>query len=98
MWIIVVVALALLAFLAVWLGFVPPPHSVTLIRFENGDLYLRKGQLRNYAREQIIEMLNEAKVPRGFIAVTPGDSVMFSRGIPARLHQRLRNVLLNQSS
>ena len=75
-----------------------PPGVTTLIRIGNSILELRKGQLCGYAREQVSEQLLEAKVQNGYIAITSGKRVVFSRSIPIELHQRLRNVLLNQTS
>lgn len=98
MWVLIVITLAGLAFLAMWLGFVPPPHATTLITIKNGRLFLRKGQLRGYAREHATDLLANAGVSRGFIAIVPQNSVMFSRQIPSGIRQQLRNVLLNQSS
>ena len=92
----VIGALLALAFVAVWLGFVPPPHASTLIRIRDGTVHVRRGQVQSQAREHIAEILREADVPNGYIAITPGNSVAFSRRIPAQIHQRLRNVLLNQ--
>jgi hypothetical protein len=84
--------------LSVWLGLVPPPNAATLIRIKHGQIHLRKGQLRAYAKDHATEILTSAGVSSGFIAITPQNSVVFSRQIPADIRQRLRNVLLNQSS
>jgi len=96
MWILIIGAVVLACFLAVWLGFVPPPHAATLIRLRNGQLHVGKGQLRSETREHVADILRDAGVSQGFIAITPQNGVAFSRRIPARVHQRLRNVLLNQ--
>jgi hypothetical protein len=96
MLLLVIGGLALAAFLAVWLGFVPPPYAGTLIRIRGGLLNVRRGQLRSDAREHLREILQEAGVSHGFIAVTAGNRVAFSRQIPPAVRQRLRNVLLNQ--
>jgi hypothetical protein len=92
----VIAALLALAFLAVWLGFVPPPHASTLIRIRDGAVQVRRGRVQSQAREHIAEILSDAGVSNGYIAITPGNSAAFSRRIPAQIHQRLRNVLLNQ--
>ena len=98
MWAIILLGLVAVAFLAVWLGLVPPPHASTLIRIKGGRLLLRKGQLRAYAKEQVTDVLSNAGVSSGFIAILPQNSVVFSWQIPKNIRQRLRNVLLNQSS
>jgi hypothetical protein len=96
MWAIAIAGLVVLAFAAVWLGFVPPPHASTLLHVREGAIRVSRGQLKPHAKEQVLEILSEAAVTKGFIAVTPGNRVRFSRHIPASAHQRLRNVLLNQ--
>jgi hypothetical protein len=98
MWLLIILGLIAAAALSVWLGLVPPPHAATLIRIKHGQLHLRKGQLRAYAKDHASEILASAGVSSGFIAITPQNSVVFSRQIPPAIRQRLRNVLLNQSS
>jgi Protein of unknown function (DUF3634). len=98
MWLIPIVCLVALAFGAVVLGFVPPPNASTLLHIRSGSVRATRGILRPYAREHVAEILSEANVTKGFIAITTGNRVVFSRGIPSTIHQRLRNVLLNQSS
>ena len=93
-WIIVGIVLA--GLLAVWLGFVPPPYATTLIRIRDGELQVRRGRLQGLAREHISDILRDAGVSRGFIAITSANWVVFSRQIPRAIHQRLRNVILNQ--
>src|SRR5436309_12580157 len=92
----IILCLAVLAFAAVSLGFLPPPHATTLVYVRAGELRVARGRLLPYAREHVTEILFEAGVSRGLIALTPGNGVAFSRHIPSALHQRLRNVLLNQ--
>jgi hypothetical protein len=89
-------SLAGLMVLAVWQGFVPPPHASTLIRIRDGVIHVRRGQVRADAREHLTDILRDVGVSQGFIAITPGNWVSFSRSIPPIVHQRLRNVLLNQ--
>jgi len=94
--IIVIGGLVGLAFLAVWLGFVPPPHASTLIWIREGVVDVRRGRVSPHAREHVADILREAGVSKGYIAITPENWVAFSRRIPSGIHQRLRNVLLNQ--
>jgi len=96
MWIIAIGGLLALAFLAIWFGFVPPPNAGTLIQIRKGTVRVTRGRLKPHAKEHVIEILSEVRVSRGFIAVTADNRVAFSRGIPSAVHQRLRNVLLNQ--
>lgn len=94
--VIIVVSVVVLGFLAVWLGFVPPPHATTLIRIRDGSILVRRGRVQPHAKEHIADILRDAGVSSGYIAITPENWVAFSRRIPAQIHQRLRNVLLNQ--
>ena len=87
--------LALAGGAAIWFGFVPRPGASTLIHIRNGALRVKRGQLRGHSREHVAEILRDSKVATGFIAITHENRVRFSRQIPAALHQRLRNVLLN---
>jgi len=98
MWIIIPAAAGALAFLAIHFGVLPPPHARTIIRIKAGMISVSRGQLRGYARQDVTNILLAAGIDRGFIAITPNDRVMFSSRIPRRIHQRLRNVLLNQHS
>jgi hypothetical protein len=96
MWFGVIGGLVLIWLLAVCFGLLPPPHASTLIRIRGGVLQIRKGQLILHARGRVGDLLTEASVADGFIAVTPGNRVAFSRNIPAAIRQQLRNVILNQ--
>jgi hypothetical protein len=82
--------------LAIMFGFLPPPHASTLIRVNDGKVRISRGEMRPHAKVQMAEVLSEAGVSRCFIALTPGNRVRFSRGVPSAIHQRLRNIILNQ--
>src|SRR5258706_12903411 len=96
MWIIAALSLAAVAFAAISFGFVPPPFASTLLHFREGVVRVTRGQLQPHSRDHVAEILSAAGVARGFIAVTLSNRVACSRHIPAIVHQRLRNVLLNQ--
>jgi len=96
MWLIPIACLFALGIAAVWFGFVPPPNASTLLHVRQGAIRVKRGTLKPHAKEHVSEILSEAGVSRGFIAVTSGNRVAFSRHIPASVHQKLRNVLLNQ--
>lgn len=96
MWLIPIACVLVLAFAAVWFGIVPPPYANTVLRIGSDGIRATRGSLMPHARVNLAEILSEARVSRGFIAVTPANRVAFSRNIPTALHQRLRNVLLNQ--
>lgn len=86
----------LMAFLAIRIGILAPPHAITLIRLRDGGLQVKRGRMRPDAIGQVAEILSHAGVSNGFIAVTPGNRVTFSRSISSAVRQRLRNVILNQ--
>lgn len=77
-------------------GFVSPLNSTTLLRISGGKLIIRRGRLQADARNHVSDMLRDAGVCRGFVAITSRNRIVFSRSIPSSLHQRLRNVLINQ--
>lgn len=91
-----IICLAVAAFAAVGVGLVPPPNASTLLYVRSGSIRVARGNLRPHAREHVLEILSGAEISAGFIAITAGNRVVFSRRIPATVHQRLRNVLLNQ--
>lgn len=94
--ILILICLLGLVLFGITQGFMPPPNASTLIRIRDGAVEVRRGQVRSDTREQIREILSEAGVSKGFIAITPQNWVGFSRHIPLTARQRLRNVLLNQ--
>lgn len=96
MWLLIVIGVAIGAFGTIWLGFVPPLNAKTLLRIQNSTVLVKRGQLRPHAKDSTTEVLRCANVTRGFIAIVPGPCVKFSRSIPPAIHQRLRNILLNQ--
>jgi len=96
MWLIAIFCFAALVFAAVHFGFVPPPNTSPLLQVRKGVVRVARGQLTTHAREDVTEIMSNAGVSKGFIAVTHANHVKFSRHIPAPIHQQLRNVLLNQ--
>jgi len=96
MWLAIVVGVAAFAFAVVRLGFVPPPHAAILIRIRAGRAQVSKGRLRADTLVSVSHVLEDARVNRGFVALTSRDRVHFSANIPAGIRQRLRNVLLNR--
>jgi len=96
MWFLIMGGLVSVVAASIWLGFLPPPHATTLIRISGGQLHATKGGLKANTKQDVSEILRDAGVSHGFIAITRHNRVTFSRRIPATVHQRLRNVLLNQ--
>ena len=94
-WLLPAIAVAAAWFFAILLGFVPPPNTKVLIKIRNAQLHVARGQLRVQPREFITDILQQAKIPNGFVAITHYNRVAFSRNIPNDIRQRLRNVLLN---
>jgi hypothetical protein len=96
MLIVILIAIVLLIFAAVELGLIPPFNARIILRMSNGSLVFEKGRLQGNAAEHVEAILRGARVSEGFVAITSGQRVYFSRQIPREVHQRLRNVLLNQ--
>ena len=94
-WFLSALAVAALWLLAILLGFIPPPHAKILIRIRNGKIQVTRGQVRAQPREFVSDILQQARVTRGYIAITHYGKASFSRKIPRTVHQRLRTVLLN---
>ena len=76
-------------------GFIPSPFSRTVIRIRNGQISVQGADLSSRAKEHISDVIREAMIFSGFVSLSSRHEVRFSRGIPERVHQRLRNVLLN---
>jgi hypothetical protein len=98
MWLLILVVVLVVAALPFLLRLLPPPIASTLVRIANDRILVRKGAVRPYAKDQTMEILRASGITEGWIAILPGNRVVFSRSIPDVTHQRLRNVLLNQSS
>ncbi len=96
MWWLVLVAFGVLGYAAVSLRFIPPPSSPTMLLVKQGELHVRRGQVLPHARQSVAETLQDEGVSSGFIAISAASRLVFSRTIPPELHQRLRNILLNQ--
>jgi hypothetical protein len=90
------IGVALLLWLSVESGFIAPPMAATLIQIRSGIVRLERGSVSASVLEDIASILRESAVSEGYIAITSGNRVTFSRLIPAEIHQRLRNVLLNR--
>lgn len=94
--IVVLIAIVVLIFAAIEFGFIPPINAKVLVRMRGGSLVFEKGRLQGNAAEHVEAILRGAGVRDGFVAITAGHRVYFSTQIPRDVHQRLRNVLLNQ--
>ena len=94
-WLLPVIAIAGAWFVAISLGFLPPPNAKIMIKIRDSHLHITCGQLRAQPREFVTDILQQANVTKGFIAITHSKRAHFSRHIPRDIRQRLRNVLLN---
>ena len=95
-WAIILAVLVVAIVFSIANGWVPPPNAGTLIRIRDGKVQVPKGLLRSDAKIAVEEILHDADVAEGWIAIMGETGVVFSRRIPAGVQQRLRNVLLNQ--
>ena len=96
MWLIIIAILGALIYWITQSGLVPPPNATTVIQIRTGELRVTRGRIPPHAREHVTDILADAKVTRGFIAMTRSRKVIFSRHIPQAIRQQLRNVLMNQ--
>lgn len=96
MWLAVIVCLGLAAVAIVWLGVIPPPNAVVVLKIREGSACVKRGRLQLHVQDHVNEILSEEGIARGFIALTPNNRVVFSRQIPGSVRQRLRNVLFNR--
>lgn len=94
--ILLLLAALLFPFAILWLDKLPPGDATTLIRIRSGNIQHVRGKVSALAREHVLDILSEANVVTGFIAINAQKRVTFSRNIPSGIHQKLRNVLLNQ--
>ena len=96
MWLILTAGLVLLAWAILRIGIIPPHNAETIILIRGGEVIAGRGHLLAHARTSVADIVRTAGIRNGFIAIVPGPRVTFSRSIPPLLHQRLRNVLMNQ--
>jgi hypothetical protein len=67
----------------------------TYILIEDGTLRLRKGFVSQRGLTALADLLREAGVSQGYITFSPERRVAISWHVPPALHQRIRNVLIN---
>lgn len=70
-------------------------QAIVEIRIQSGKCRIVRGTLRSGMITGVGEIIAEARVSSGAIRVTKDRRVQFTSSIPAKFHQRLRNVLLN---
>lgn len=95
MWIFQIALISLILFAAIKFGVIPPPYVKVLLRVNSGVLNVTKGDIESQTKMFVSDILREANVYEGFIAIRRNNRVQFSWDIPSELHQRLRNVLIN---
>jgi hypothetical protein len=95
MWLAFLVAIVLLGGWLGWRSQCPPLEAKSLIRHRKGEWVLSGEPLTRATLATVTDLLHQAGVQNGFIAILPERRVKFSRQIPKNIHQQLRNVLLN---
>ena len=85
---------------AVWwalvaFGFVASPFSRTTIRIRNSQISVEGAEISPRAKEHVADVIRGAMIFSGFISLSARREVRFSREVPERVHQQLRNILLN---
>jgi len=81
--------------LLVTFGLAPSPLSRTTIRIRNGQIRVDGAELSPRAKEYVADVVRDAMLFKGFITLSAGRRVGFSREVPESMRQRLRNILLN---
>ena len=94
MWVGIIVVGAIVA-LIVRVSFLPPLNAITVLRIRNGGAFISGDSLPLHVKLSVAEIIHEAGLKKGFIAIASDRRAKFSRNIPPTIHQRLRNVLLN---
>ena len=88
--------LILTGLLAVWYFELLVPLGASVhIRVRGDSLRVVRGSVRAPVLADLTDMLRRAGVSRGFICINDRRRIVFSRNIPASIHQYLRNVLAN---
>lgn len=90
-----VLLVVLMLALVVWLKWLPPLGAVTLVRVRHGVVEVTRGHVSAPARADLTDVLCAAGVAGGYIAIDGSGRCTISRGIPADLHQRIRNIVCN---
>jgi hypothetical protein len=79
-----------------WLEILPPLGAALVIRIRAGRLVAVAGSVRTQTLADLAEVLRPVGLTRGFLAINDRRRIIFSRNIPAPLHQQLRNILANR--
>jgi hypothetical protein len=95
MWLLLLLGVVTAWLIAIQLGVIPPLTAHTLIQVRKGAVRVRRGRLSARTVQYVSDILGEHGVSHGYVAITHGRRVSFSRMIPPEIHQQLRNVLLN---
>lgn len=95
MFLILLIVLGVAAWAVTSFGLLPSPFSQTLLRIRDGSVRVEKGELKARAREHVADVVREAGLKSGFVAISRTRKVTFSSGFPESLRQTLRNILLN---
>ena len=92
---ILATSIVLLLWALVALGIVASPFSRTVIRIRRGEIRVDGADPGARAKEHVADVIRDAMVMRGFIAISSRREVTFSRGVPPEVRQRVRNIRLN---
>jgi hypothetical protein len=93
MHILVLLALVVISVAIVEMGVVASPFSRVRIEIKAGTMRLVRGALSTRATQLLSDIIRDGNVGSGFITVSGTGKVRFSREVPARLHQQVRNVV-----
>jgi hypothetical protein len=88
------VLVVLAAFAAVEAGLLPSPFARVKLIVNDKGVVVAKGSIGTNAKQLIADIVRTNGVVAGFVTVSSGGKVRFSRDIPHRIRQQLRNVIL----
>jgi hypothetical protein len=81
-------------FAAVEAGVISSPFARVKLIATGEGVAVVKGTISSNARLLIADIFRSSGVANGFVTVSSRDKVRFSMGIPHRIRQQLRNVVL----
>jgi len=77
-WLIIVAAVAAFGWGAFAYGFLPPPNAKMLLCFRGGVIKVKRGSIQSLAKQHVADVIVEAGVVKGFIAVRSTNRIVFS--------------------
>ena len=74
--------------------FVAPPGAGTVIVFDAGRAYVKRGNISAQTLRFVEDVLRQSRIKSASIGILPNATLWFSPSTPVDVHQQLRNILL----